>query len=215
MIHNDPQIVFLSIDGETIETTPEHPFAVAVSSQWLPLRTDIHWVNASELHINNLVIGASSGTGILGRIQILTQSQMMYNLTVAQAHTFFVGHGQWLVHNAGPCVSFQKLGGFSQDVLTKGYHLNSIVGEINLTPTRLANGTIQLAVGPAGTTTGNITNKIVQGAMDLLSKDPNGAIARANAIISNFGANPQYAQRVAQARLIIEALTSGNYTVTK
>ncbi|MCB0107996.1 MAG: hypothetical protein KDE53_18870, partial [Caldilineaceae bacterium] len=23
----------------------------------------------------------------------------MYNLTVAEAHTFFVGDGQWLVHN--------------------------------------------------------------------------------------------------------------------
>lgn len=27
----------------------------------------------------------------------------MYNLTVDTAHTFFVGDGQWLVHNANPC----------------------------------------------------------------------------------------------------------------
>ena len=27
----------------------------------------------------------------------------MYNLTVDTAHTFFVGQGQWLVHNAGVC----------------------------------------------------------------------------------------------------------------
>jgi hypothetical protein len=33
----------------------------------------------------------------------------MYNLTVAQAHTFFVGDGQWLVHNCGG--STTKLGG--------------------------------------------------------------------------------------------------------
>jgi hypothetical protein len=26
----------------------------------------------------------------------------MYNLTVDEAHTFFVGDGQWLVHNCGP-----------------------------------------------------------------------------------------------------------------
>ena len=25
---------------------------------------------------------------------------MMFNLTVGEAHTFFVGDGQWLVHNA-------------------------------------------------------------------------------------------------------------------
>jgi hypothetical protein len=28
--------------------------------------------------------------------------QVMYNLTVAVAHTFFVGDGQWLVHNMCP-----------------------------------------------------------------------------------------------------------------
>lgn len=28
--------------------------------------------------------------------------QRMYNLTVAEAHTFFVGDGQWLVHNCNP-----------------------------------------------------------------------------------------------------------------
>ena len=27
----------------------------------------------------------------------------MYNLIVAEAHTFFVGDGQWLVHNVDPC----------------------------------------------------------------------------------------------------------------
>lgn len=30
----------------------------------------------------------------------ITRTQPMYNLTVAVAHTFFVGDGQWLVHNA-------------------------------------------------------------------------------------------------------------------
>ena len=30
------------------------------------------------------------------------QPQMMYNMTVATAHTYFVGDGQWLVHNACP-----------------------------------------------------------------------------------------------------------------
>jgi hypothetical protein len=32
----------------------------------------------------------------------------MYHLTVAQVHTFFVGDGQWLVHNTGPCGEFAK-----------------------------------------------------------------------------------------------------------
>jgi radical SAM superfamily enzyme YgiQ (UPF0313 family) len=32
-------------------------------------------------------------------ITIEHRPQVMYNLTVATAHTFFVGEGQWLVHN--------------------------------------------------------------------------------------------------------------------
>ncbi len=61
----------------------------------------------------------------------------MYNLTVAEAHTFFVGAGQWLVHNAKCKVSYQPLGGYGGDVLTKGFHLNSDIGELSLLPTRL------------------------------------------------------------------------------
>ena len=33
--------------------------------------------------------------------------QMMYNMTVATAHTYFVGDGQWLVHNA--CIKFDDI----------------------------------------------------------------------------------------------------------
>jgi hypothetical protein len=34
-------------------------------------------------------------------IEVVQRSQPMYNLTVAVAHTFFVGDEQWLVHNCG------------------------------------------------------------------------------------------------------------------
>ena len=33
---------------------------------------------------------------------VVQRSQPMYNLTVAAAHTFFVGDQQWLVHNCNP-----------------------------------------------------------------------------------------------------------------
>jgi hypothetical protein len=42
----------------------------------------------------------------------------MYNLTVAEAHTFFVGQGGWLVHNAGPCDFLGKTGKDVFDSLT-------------------------------------------------------------------------------------------------
>ncbi|MEZ4736343.1 MAG: hypothetical protein R3E79_55360 [Caldilineaceae bacterium] len=46
-------------------------------------------------------------------VEVVKQPQQMYNLTVAEAHTFFVGDGQWLVHNGGPCGAFDvaKSGG--------------------------------------------------------------------------------------------------------
>ena len=112
-------------------------------------------------------------------------------------------------------VSFQPLGGFSRDVLTKGYHLNSQVGEVSLIPQRLSNGAIEIAVRPAGGTTGTITNKIVTSVTDLLQSDTAGALQRAHGIVSSFGSDPRYAERVRQANLIIEGLTSGNYTVVQ
>jgi 5-methylcytosine-specific restriction endonuclease McrA len=40
----------------------------------------------------------------------------MYNLTVDTAHTFFVGEGQWLVHNACPPYNRGAFGDFDPDV---------------------------------------------------------------------------------------------------
>ena len=42
--------------------------------------------------------------GTHGVVQFNTteyRTQTMYNLTVAEAHTFYVGDGDWLVHNCG------------------------------------------------------------------------------------------------------------------
>jgi len=40
------------------------------------------------------------GVGTIEAVSFTTQPQTMYNFTVATAHTYFVGEGQWLVHNA-------------------------------------------------------------------------------------------------------------------
>ena len=47
---------------------------------------------------------ASPTDGSLRVAQAVTSEQrpqVMYNLTVAEAHTFLVGDGKWLAHNAG------------------------------------------------------------------------------------------------------------------
>lgn len=88
--HVDPVIVHLIIDGEEITTTPEHPFYVEGKG----------WVTAGDLQVGDKVRNAKEETGKVEKVTTEETSQEMYNLTVADAHTYYVGDGQWLVHNA-------------------------------------------------------------------------------------------------------------------
>lgn len=87
--HLDPVVVVLVIDGERIETTPEHPFYANKS-----------WVAAADLRIGDGVRRADGSIGLVDSVRVERRTQRMYNLTVARAHTFFVGDDGWLVHNA-------------------------------------------------------------------------------------------------------------------
>ena len=87
--HVDVDILLLTLGDEVIVTTPEHPFRVG--GVWIP---------AALLQPGD-EIRTASGTDVeLRRIQWRRSPQTMYNLTVAEAHTYFVGNGGWLVHNA-------------------------------------------------------------------------------------------------------------------
>ena len=112
--HLDPIIVLLTIDGERIETTPEHPFYAMASAPWLAVgELQGRWTDASDLETGDLIWQADGTTGVVQAAEVVSVEQWMYNLTVGTAHTFFVGQGGWLVHNAGPCGSFEvaKSGG--------------------------------------------------------------------------------------------------------
>jgi len=87
--HLDHTLVYLTIDGETILTTPEHPF----------FTENGEWVGAGDLRVGSRVKQIDGDWGMVQKVEVVEQLQMMYNLTVAQAHTFVVGDGQWLVHN--------------------------------------------------------------------------------------------------------------------
>jgi hypothetical protein len=88
--HTDPVIVYLVIEGERIETTPEHPFYTS----------EAEWIAAGELRLGDLIRQASGRYGRVQAVEFVSQPEVMYNLTVAEAHTYFVGVGRWLVHNA-------------------------------------------------------------------------------------------------------------------
>ncbi len=91
--HTDAAVVHLTIDGEELETTPEHPFYVEGEG----------WVSAEDLEVGDDIQNAEGSTGEVESIEIEQTQQEMYNLTVDEAHTFYVGEGQWLVHNSNIC----------------------------------------------------------------------------------------------------------------
>ena len=113
--HVDPEIVLLTIDGETLETTAEHPFYEMEGAPWLAVGAlQGRWTDAIDLQAGDLVWQADGTTGVVQAVEVVARQQRMYNLTVAEAHTFFVGDGEWLVHNAGPCLSSSTTDAISQ-----------------------------------------------------------------------------------------------------
>ena len=88
--HTDAVVTEVILSGEWIETTPEHPFYVEGEG----------WVYAEDLQIGDEVRQADGTTGRVWLKWNVYKTQEMYNLTVDTAHTFFVGEGQWLVHNS-------------------------------------------------------------------------------------------------------------------
>jgi hypothetical protein len=100
-------IINLVIDGEWIKTTPEHPFYTE----------ELGWVKAGELRSGMHVMKSDLESGLVWLVWKVHESQSMYNLTVDTAHTYFVGDGQWLVHNTCPIKAYDV--GFSDDLYTR------------------------------------------------------------------------------------------------
>jgi hypothetical protein len=63
------------------------------------------WVEAGSLTIGDQILSLDGTFGDVESISISNDPQVMYNLTVDISHTFAVGEGQWVVHNA-TCVTY-------------------------------------------------------------------------------------------------------------
>ena len=119
--HVDPTIVLLTIDGELIETTAEHPFYEMEGAPWLVMgQTEGRWTDALDLRAGDRVWKADGTSGVVQSVAVAPVPQRMYNLTVAEAHTFFVGDGQWLVHNCENLVKLVEQDGDIVELLAKG-----------------------------------------------------------------------------------------------
>lgn len=114
-----------------------------------------HWVGAGHLKVGDKIRQADGTTGVVANVVTLQQTREMFNLTVSEAHTFYVGQDGWLVHNANgvACPTVLKLraqqlaerngssdvtilttnGGVRYD-LTSGAHYNTVLGRDVPTP---------------------------------------------------------------------------------
>nr|WP_239480299.1 RHS repeat-associated core domain-containing protein [Parashewanella hymeniacidonis] len=91
----------LTLDsGEVIETTSQHPFYILGKG----------WVEAEDLQLGDpLYRGDRAGTLSITNIDSQTRVETVYNLSVVNANTYFVGQDKVLVHNAKKgCPYFNK-----------------------------------------------------------------------------------------------------------
>jgi hypothetical protein len=78
--------------GETITATNGHPFYVPDQDKW---------IEAGQLTIDDVLQNLQGGlTGITSTKESI-ELAIVYNLTVANDHTYYVGHSEVLAHNAG------------------------------------------------------------------------------------------------------------------
>jgi hypothetical protein len=83
------EIFTLLVGGETIETTPEHPFWVV----------DKGWVKVKELRSGDLFRAPGGQTLMLTDIRSERRLVTVYNIEVGSTHTYFVSRERVLVHN--------------------------------------------------------------------------------------------------------------------
>ncbi|PZV89404.1 intein C-terminal splicing region/intein N-terminal splicing region [Micromonospora phaseoli] len=92
-VHRD-KVLKLTIDGETVDTTADHPF-------WDDSRRQ--WRNAGDLIPGDLLLSVDGQSLEVDRLTATGRAEVVYNLTVAAIHTYYVvaGNTPVLVHNCG------------------------------------------------------------------------------------------------------------------
>ena len=83
-------------DGSTVTVTADHPFYVDSSAG----RKEAAWVQAGDLRVGDRLRGASGRDVSVRGVRYNVGRAVVYTLTVATDHTFFVGAAQVLVHNS-------------------------------------------------------------------------------------------------------------------
>ena len=90
-INETDELIYLSIHGEEIITTPEHPFFVSTKG----------WITAINLRAGDILVTVNGEYVVLEKIQheILETPITVYNFEVKDFHTYYVGSNCIFVHN--------------------------------------------------------------------------------------------------------------------
>jgi hypothetical protein len=94
----EKRIARLTLDnGEEINATSGHPFySLDGAGNW-------KWTDAGDL-TEGSVLTKKDGTLVnLDSIELLTETKPVFNITVNNIHTYYVGKGRILNHNSGVC----------------------------------------------------------------------------------------------------------------
>lgn len=122
-VNETDELVRVSVNGEVIVTTPEHPFYVPSKG----------WTGAIHLRAGDILVLHNGKYVIVEQVQheILEHPIQVYNFEVEDFHTYYVGDSSVLVHNAcGPKITAPKNGikvdssnalDLADDFLGKGY----------------------------------------------------------------------------------------------
>jgi hypothetical protein len=88
----DTVYVLHTATGEALRTTSDHPFYVRGQ-----------WVKVKRLRVGDSLVSQGGQRHVLRRIELKPEHVTVYNFTVDELHTYFVGQNAILVHNSGPC----------------------------------------------------------------------------------------------------------------
>lgn len=91
-INETKQLIHLTIQGETITTTWNHPFYVEGKG----------FVHAEELRVDDKVVNVNGELCSIEncQVEIVQNPEIVYNFQVEDFHTYYVGNAGVLVHNA-------------------------------------------------------------------------------------------------------------------
>ena len=84
------------LSGELVQATGNHPFYANINEEWL-------WVDANELTPSHILYSLNGENVAITSLDKYWQQQSVFNLTVANDHTYFVGEDEVLAHNSGVC----------------------------------------------------------------------------------------------------------------